>query len=206
MTLNDQPHASPSPLRRIGLSTTQLIASALAAVTATVAASYLGVSGTVIGAAVASVLSVLGNAVYTHSLRHTGNRMRAAVPARGRWVLGACATVFVAVLAVVTVVELAAGRPLTDLVRGTPGSGTTVFGGPARPQAHGVPRPATSPAPQPTVTITAKVVTVTPTVTVRAAAVTSTAPAPSGAPTSSAAPTTPSPTPSSPPAPSSSLP
>ena len=57
----------------------------LAAVTATVAASYLGVAGTVIGAAVASVLTVVGNAVYGHSIQRTGERVRAAVPASARW-------------------------------------------------------------------------------------------------------------------------
>ena len=51
----------------------QLVASVLAAVTATVAGSYLGVNGTVIGAAVASVLTVVGNAVYSHSIHRTGS-------------------------------------------------------------------------------------------------------------------------------------
>lgn len=67
------------------LSATQVVASVLAAVTATVAASYLGVAGTVIGAAVASVLTVVGNAVYGHSIQRTGERVRAAVPASARW-------------------------------------------------------------------------------------------------------------------------
>src|SRR3954453_16825129 len=92
MTTNEQPTepgAAPARGRRFDLSATQVMASALAAITATVAASYLGVSGTVIGAAVASVLTVIGNAVYGHSLRSTGNRVRAtaglpprAVPVR----------------------------------------------------------------------------------------------------------------------------
>ena len=103
------------------------LASALAAVTATVAASYLGVAGTVIGAGVASVLTVVGNAVYSHSLRRVA-RMRTAAggapagagrraehPAVARraasWPMFAAASagVFVGVLAVVTVVELVAG-------------------------------------------------------------------------------------------------
>lgn len=67
------------------LSATQVVASVLAAMTATVAASYLGVAGTVIGAAVASVLTVVGNAVYGHSIQRTGERVRAAVPASARW-------------------------------------------------------------------------------------------------------------------------
>jgi hypothetical protein len=67
------------------LSATQVVASVLAAMTATVAASYLGVAGTVIGAAVASVLTVVANAVYGHSIQRTGERVRAAVPASARW-------------------------------------------------------------------------------------------------------------------------
>jgi hypothetical protein len=67
------------------LSATQIVASVLAAMTATVAASFLGVAGTVIGAAVASVLTVVGNAVYGHSIQRTGERVRAAVPASARW-------------------------------------------------------------------------------------------------------------------------
>jgi hypothetical protein len=67
------------------LSATQVVASVLAAITATLAASYLGVAGTVIGAAVASVLTVVGNAVYGHSIQRTGERVRAAVPASARW-------------------------------------------------------------------------------------------------------------------------
>ena len=63
-----------------GLSLTQLVATGLAAVTATVAASYLGVAGTVIGAAVASVLTAVGNAVYGTSLRTTRDRVREVVP------------------------------------------------------------------------------------------------------------------------------
>ncbi|WP_157749175.1 hypothetical protein [Jatrophihabitans sp. GAS493] len=65
---------------RLGLSATQIIASAITAVLATVAASYLGISGTVVGAAVASVLTVTGNAVFGHSLRRTTEVVREVVP------------------------------------------------------------------------------------------------------------------------------
>ncbi len=43
---------------------------------ATVAASYFGVAGTVIGAALGSVVTVIGNAVYGYSLRRTHRRVR----------------------------------------------------------------------------------------------------------------------------------
>ena len=81
--MSDEPRRIERP--RIQLSASQVIASALAAITATVAASYLGVAGTVIGAAVASVLTVIGNAVYSHSIQRTGARVRSVVPAAGRF-------------------------------------------------------------------------------------------------------------------------
>jgi hypothetical protein len=61
---------------RIGLSATQLIASGLAAMSSTVVASFFGVAGTVIGAALGSVVAVIGNAVYGYSLRRTRTRVR----------------------------------------------------------------------------------------------------------------------------------
>jgi hypothetical protein len=226
-------------LHRFELSATQLLATALAAITATVAASYLGVAGTVIGAAVASVVSAVGNAVYGHSLRSTQARVRDVVPARrrppaaaapeevparrrppaaaapeeapvflaggrsaasaattspenvidsggrARWraaAFGAVAT-FAALLAVVTGLEIVAGRPVSDLVRGDSGSGTTLFGAPRR---------GTAPVPAPTVTttVTPSVVVVTPTVTQTAPPVTRTATAPA-TPTPSSTPTAP---------------
>lgn len=191
---------------RFSLSATQVIASALAATTATIAASFLGVAGTVIGAAVASVLTVTGNAVYSHSIRRTGEKVRDAVPLAARWtprtpvpqpapparrarqrhstwqvMAAACVGVFAGVLVVVTGVELVAGRPLTDVLRGKSGSGTTVFGD--------APQPTKSvPAPTTTVTVTPSVVVVTPTITVTTSPVTKTTTAgttPSDTPTPS---------------------
>ncbi len=157
-------HDDPPP--KLQLSLTQVIASALAAITATVAASYFGVSGTVIGAALASVVTVIGNAVYSHSIRRTRERVLAVAPGRRidawhpapprpeprqpaaagrpttRWIvpwrrlaLGAVA-LFVLVVGVVTVVEVAAGKPLPDIVQNQSGSGTSFFG-----DAHGQPAP-----------------------------------------------------------------
>lgn len=211
-------------LPRFELSATQLIATALAAITATVAASYLGVAGTVIGAAVVSVMSAIGNAVYAHSLRTTHARVRrttiptstsqgapeglasahsevkvagmaataaaAAAGGRRRWqpvAFGAVA-VFVALLTLVTGVELVSGRPLSDLLRGDTGAGTSVFG-----DATGNTR---APAPTVTRTVTPAVQIVTPTVTQTAPAVTQTAtPTVTATPESSA---TPSATPTTP--------
>ncbi|MGI8679884.1 MAG: hypothetical protein ACR2LX_14625 [Jatrophihabitans sp.] len=229
---------------RFDLSATQLAATALAAITATFVASYLGVSGTIIGAAVASVATAIGNAVYGQSLRSTRERVRVVVPARrtrtdpasptiissqcgpgrreaspepcdgpptlpaagGQRARGAersdprrpaatpalawrrvalvAAGVFAAVLAVVTSVEMLAGRPVTDLVRGDSGSGTTLFGvGTSKDKLP-------PPVPTVTTTVTPSVVVTTPTVTQTAPAVTKTAPQ-TAAPTTTP-PTTPS--------------
>ena len=218
----DRPETSddtPDQRPRIQLSATQLIASALAAVTATIAASFLGVAGTVIGAAVASVLTVTGNAVYSHSIQRTSQRVRTVVPAATRFVpgvqppaapaprssgrrprrlpwkllLAASVGLFVGVLGVITVVELIVGRPVSAEVRGDAGSGTSLLGT--------VEQRNPAPAPRPTVTVTPKVVTRTPTITVTAPAQTRTVhPTVTTSPSGASSPTgtpTPSPTTSS---------
>lgn len=64
------------------LSVTQLIAGAAATVTATVAASYFGVGGTLIGAGAVSVLSTVGATVYQRFLDHGKERLVARIPMR----------------------------------------------------------------------------------------------------------------------------
>ncbi|MEK8227028.1 hypothetical protein NKG05_14580 [Oerskovia sp. M15] len=64
-----------------GLSVTQVVASALAAVSSTVLLSYLGVAGTIIGAGIASVLTIVGNNIYTRSILKTRRQMKAALQA-----------------------------------------------------------------------------------------------------------------------------
>ena len=54
-----------------------------AAVTSALAASFLGVAGTIIGAAVGSVVATVGSAVYAHSLRTAGSRLRELRPQTG---------------------------------------------------------------------------------------------------------------------------
>ena len=211
---DDETPAASRPNRRVlpsfGLSATQLLGTALAAITATVAASYLGVTGTVIGAALASVLSAVGNAVYTTSLRTTSNRVREVVPLPARvtrtlpvvddpppalpasrprprrprphptgavvWKRAAVGSLglFVVLMAVVTGVEAVAGRPVSDLLRGNSGGGTTFFG-------HNTVTTKTVPAtPTVYVTVTPKVVVTTPTVTQTAPATTTTPPTSAG--------------------------
>jgi len=178
---------STTNARRLDLSLTQVLTGVLAAVTATVAASYLGVAGTVIGAALASAVTVIANAVFGHSLRSTQAHVREvrglppmppaldaapqlppveASPWLRRIALGTV-SLFAVVLTLVTGFEAVAGRPLADFLRGDSGSGTTLFGDNAGTHQL-VPSRAT------TVTVTQSVVVTTPTVTSTAPAVTET--------------------------------
>ena len=230
---------SPQPESASTLSITHILASALAAVTATFAASYFGVSGTIIGAALASVVTVVGNTLYSHSIQRTRERVRSVVPLTTlgmvskapdatmpdatmpdatmpdetmpdatmpdetmpdettaakppprvaipwrRVALGA-AGLFVIVAAVVTGVEIAAGRPLTDVVHDQSGSGTSLFGGSQRSSTT----PATPAPPQPSTSSSSTAPTsITP--SHPQSATTSTSNAPASSPT----PTTPAPT------------
>jgi hypothetical protein len=137
----------------LDLSITQLIVGAAATITATVAASYFGVGGTLIGAGVVSVLSTVGATVYQHFLDRGKARIAAKIPVRAgggtdgtgpgdgpppgaaararpwpKWyvVLGAAAGVFLAVMGLVTAFELVTGKPLSNTVRGRAGQGTSV--------------------------------------------------------------------------------
>lgn len=74
-TQNSTSTRTEVPSEKLNLSATQIIASGLAAVSSTVALSYFGVAGTVIGAAVGAIVTVTGNAVYGYSLRRTRNRV-----------------------------------------------------------------------------------------------------------------------------------
>jgi len=149
--------------RRPELNVTQLIAGAGATVTATVAASYFGVGGTLIGAGAVSVLSTAGATVYQHFLDRGKAQIVAKIPARvgggtgkddgpsrtaddpGRpwpkWYLlaGVAAGIFLVVMGLVTAFELFTGRPLSNTVQGRTGGGTSVH--PARAPVHPVPGP-----------------------------------------------------------------
>jgi hypothetical protein len=65
---------------RLELSTVQLSASVLAAVTGAVLTSYLGVGGTIIGTAVTSLATTSGFAIYQHYLRRTKERINHVAP------------------------------------------------------------------------------------------------------------------------------
>jgi hypothetical protein len=136
------------------LSITQLIAGAGATVTATVAASYFGVGGTLVGAGAVSVLSTVGATVYQHFLDRGREQLASKIPARvgsglgggadaddgavdveeiarrpwPKWyvLVGAAVGVFLVVMGLITAFELLTGRPLSNTVRGKTGHGTSV--------------------------------------------------------------------------------
>lgn len=61
---------------RLNLTTSQVAASALAACSASIVASYLGVAGTVIGAAVGSVVATTGAAIWGHLFRTGSHKIK----------------------------------------------------------------------------------------------------------------------------------
>ena len=64
-----------SPHKGPDISAAQVAGSALAAVSAAVVASFLGVGGTVIGAALGSIVASVGGALYSHSFKRAGDRL-----------------------------------------------------------------------------------------------------------------------------------
>lgn len=68
--------------RGFNLSAIQVSAGILATLTGAIAASFLGVGGTLVGAAVGSIASTVGGEVYKHYLERTHERLRGAVNVR----------------------------------------------------------------------------------------------------------------------------
>jgi hypothetical protein len=160
-----------TPISRIDLNPLQVFASALAAVTAAVLGSRLGMVGTIGGAAVGSAVTSTASTLYLHSMERARTVVGRTAPlsrplgtpplggqptgvpaekepvARHRlgWGLAAAGAVvaFVLSLTVITGLESARGRPLS----GDGGGGGTTLGrvldGPA-------PAATTTPAPTPT--------------------------------------------------------
>lgn len=134
---------------RVDIKPTQVVAGALASVTAAVVGSQLGVEGTIWGAAVGSVVSTVGATIYQYSWQRTSDQVRergwlrareqreraerqAGAPPAERPPVGRgrpswprfgllSAVIFVVGMVVVTGIELARGRPLSD-----EGTGTTI--------------------------------------------------------------------------------
>ena len=174
------PDSSESGERPDRPSLLQMTASALTAVSATALLSFLGLWGTVFGMGLLSVLTVLGNYMYSTSIQRTADKVKQARPmiqgARGpqrakvaensslapgwhaaespkssdageswsdrlrtlwrstvarygtRRIVLSFVAVFVVLAGTITVIEWAAGKPMTDIVRNNSGGGTTVFG------------------------------------------------------------------------------
>jgi hypothetical protein len=75
------PEPAPTKSGSLDLSVPKIVGGALAAMTTAALASRLGVAGTLIGAAIASVVAAVATSLYTASLRHTGERLRSVIPA-----------------------------------------------------------------------------------------------------------------------------
>jgi hypothetical protein len=158
----EEPRGS-SPRSRLEVSGTQVAAGALASMSAAVVASLFGAAGTLIGAAVASVVTTVGSAVYGVWIRHTGAKLRQtqgvlpfrptlatlrplprgrierwrAVLSRRRWgLLAGVGLVFVATMGFVTLVETVGQRPLSSIA-GHDSSGATSIGAVVRGDSDG---------------------------------------------------------------------
>jgi hypothetical protein len=73
-----------SPAPRLELSLPKIVAGALAAASAAVASSWLGVAGTVFGAVVVSVVATVGTALYSHSLERSRQAIQETIPVLGQ--------------------------------------------------------------------------------------------------------------------------
>lgn len=233
---------------RSSFSFTQLAASALAASSAAFAASYLGVTGTIIGAAVASVIATVATATYSASLQRskdavlrtalvarqagfppatgavpdpgapepvndealTGTReltiapepvIAGAGPRSGRRTAVMATAALVISLGALTGIEGLLGKPLSALLDGSNGTGTSVGsavtgGGNSKSPAKPTQKPS-DPAPEPTPTPSSEPTpTEVPPVEPSASPTTPPVPTPTAEPTGS--PTVPLPTPSTP--------
>jgi hypothetical protein len=76
--MGDKPDTGTEEKKRIDLNVPQVAGSALAAVTAAVLASKLGVYGTFLGAGVVSVVATCGGTVFQHFFKRTGEQLREA--------------------------------------------------------------------------------------------------------------------------------
>jgi hypothetical protein len=162
---------------KVQVSVVQIIAGALPSVSAAVVASTFGLKGTLLGAAVTSIVASIGSALYSHSLHrarariqtrfnpHTGAIERVVIspqrvrrPIRWGRVAGATGLVFVLAMGTITAVEVVARRPVAALVGSTaPQHGGTTVGTLLQdaPGSAPITIPATLTSPTPTDTVTA---------------------------------------------------
>ncbi|HEX4702448.1 MAG TPA: hypothetical protein VH352_10010 [Pseudonocardiaceae bacterium] len=138
--------------RKPDIKLSQLIATALAAITAAFLGSRLGTAGTIIGAGMASIVSTVAGALYQHSLDHRSNRVRmAAMVTVATFVIG---------MAAVTGFELLNHGPISGGDNGT--TVGSLFGqSTVRPKSH----PPTTQVDPPTTTTVPATTTQPPTTT-----------------------------------------
>jgi hypothetical protein len=74
--IRKQPDDKKAEKGQLGLSVSQVMGGALAAVTAAVLGSQLSVAGTVVGAALASIITAIAGSLYTASLRRTSDKVK----------------------------------------------------------------------------------------------------------------------------------
>jgi hypothetical protein len=96
-----------------------LFAGTAAAVTATFLSSYLGIAGTLFGAAAASAISGTSSALYEHFIRRSHEKLR-QVPKRP-WIVAvtASACILGLTLVTITIVEIAARKPVAAFLPGS---------------------------------------------------------------------------------------
>ena len=134
--------------RKLELSTTQITGSALAAMSGAFFASWAGTTGTIVGAAVGSVIVTVGAATYTWSLQRTRDAVKRTaaqvravdgrMPSRrsdpsvepGNLPWGKVALTSVAVMALglggITAIEAATGKPVSSYTGSSDSTGTTL--------------------------------------------------------------------------------
>jgi hypothetical protein len=142
---------------KVQLSMLQVIVAALAAVMAATVGSTLGLAGTLIVAAVMSIIATVGSALYNHSFEQARTPIRMRRNPRRiawGWIAGMATLVFALALAGITALEVVARRPLATIVRAPPAtnaggaqpvtSGTTleqVLQSTTNTVTHGTPTP-----------------------------------------------------------------
>ena len=146
----------------LGVTGPQIFSGALASVTAAVIASYFGIAGTLIGAAITSIVATVGGALYRQSIEQaqarvvlrrnpkTGEVQKEVVaPEESRskrrlpWgpIIATIVLVFALSLGAVTAVEVAARRPIASLIgRAEPDSGRTSLGVAVREVSDPIPQ------------------------------------------------------------------
>ncbi len=167
------------------LSITNLSAGAIASVTAAFISSFLGDKGTMIGVAVASIITGAGTVIYEQTAQRMASRMPTLLGKKYHpqfldvlkqipqylstkiigFALGGTIIVAGVAFGVITAVEASSGQTLHGITTGQTDSGTTLGGGPVVPvkhkrrhhHHHTLVSPSPSPSPSPSISISPSV-------------------------------------------------